>query len=1093
MPIVVKHQAAGIAPSPENPRLKYGMMMTMQQQRADQEMRQRAQDAQYDMQRMGMMAQNQVPRQPSLGEETAMLDQEIRSGMYDPDTVKALRDDERAMRLILRDRNIDATQRAQALENIQSRMRMARSTGKVQPPMMQQMPQATAVPLQQKPPMTEAEHFAIPENYKEDRMVASQQLEAKNLPLTDENIHNQMHNNWVNKQKFLQNPGGFGQPQGQGQQAPATSTPSNQPQASVPQAMSSNPLSNLANAMQQSNGNQTNPVQGGMVNDPYRLIGQGPVNPKGVKSVLQSMPPQYVLNDGTRVGSKWENGQWVPDIDQTGVRSAMANDRWGAREFGVENVLATPASPPIPGVATGASLPPQYQNAIYTAEMQERDRRNPPIQPIPNAVPGSPGNYLQYASQPQRSANMVYTAEDQERIRKMPPSEITPNWATGTQFETVPYLSQSAQQQQPMYPMEATGGIGVGPSYMAQPDSGFASARTFTSADGRSMVGSVVGINPPSSNGGFSTVQIRKESDGKVYDVPLNNLSQQDQQYVLSGGNQDTMYDLQNQNRSAGTNFMDPNNPVRQQMSAADQSIVNPQKQTLGQAGGRYGLGIVDYGINPATGNRVTASIRPGSTMPEYDPPGPTKEQVESDDAAKEKQKEFNERVRKNQGKSTGKKTLVAGGANTQGGQMQTDAPQDAPALTQLLATMTPSQRRDYSKWLMEEPDRYAMRNQIAQQQLNRTATAAAGSGQLPAYPGLQKRIQERNQQQGGAPMQGQMPMQGNLGQQSPPVEMGIDQALAIAKNPNASPEDQKRAAEIMVKNGITTVDQAKEVIGRVASPSVTDQGDILDPNDPLYQNKRGAVSSQKPPAVKTPVQPAKPKQEEPTNTFMGRDVSNFKPRGWGDVPPAAPASPVTKPKPKATLRPMIGLSDEEKSRVAGNEKPLDIKRQTKVPVGQSPTMAQLEGGRGSTVNEEFSDAQMETRTWTSADGKKTFEGSLAGLSYDNVTGRRIAIINSTGGQVFKIPIESFSEDDQSRLLAASAIEKATDRQSSDYSKYGVKIGVGEKYIAPKTSSKSRPSKGSGRGTSTDPSSKWPEEVIRSIPETTARKAKRTS
>lgn len=946
MPIVVKHQAAGIAPSQENPRLKYGMMMTMQQQRADQEMRQRAQDAQYDMQRMGMMAQNQVPRQPSLGEESVMLDQEIRSGMYDPDTVKALRDDERAMRLIMRDRNIDATQRAQALENIQSRIRMARSTGKVQPQIMQQMPQANTVPLQKKQPMTETEFFEIPENYKEFRQVASQQVEAKNMELTEENIHNQMHNNWVNRQKFLQNPGGFAAPQGQGQQAPSPNAPAGQPQASVPQA--------------------------------------------------------------------------------------MANERWGAREFGVENVLATPASPPIPGVQTGASLP----------------------------------------------------------------------------------ASLAGQQ----------------------PDNGLASARTFTSADGRSMVGSVVGINPPSSNGGFSTVQIRKESDGKVYDVPLNNLSQQDQQYVLSGGNRDTMYDLQNPNRSAGTNFMDPNNPVRQQMSAADQSIVNPQKQTLGKVGGRYGMGMVDYGINPATGNRVTASIRPGSTMPEYDPPGPTKEQVESDNAAKQKQRDFNEKVRKSQGRSAGNKTLVAGGVVPQGGQMQPGASQDAPALTQLLSTMTPSQRRDYSKWLMEEPDRYAMRNQIAQQQLNRTATAAAGSGQLPAYPGLQKRIQERNQQQGRAPMQGQMPTQGNLGQQSPPVEMGIEQALAIARNPNASVEDQKKAANVMVQNGITTVDQAKEVVGRVPSPPVTDQGVIPSPNDPQYQNKRGETSPY--PYSETyeggatsPQRPAEsdvldayellrnnpvsnraltPEMESAIATLLAyglqeEDISNLR-KGYpvqgnaGDYAIVKAYETVRNSKDSTRrLSPETSAAMDVLKKNGYSDKQIaSIKSggsSKKPPAAKKPAAEKASPIAESSVQQ---DAVAKTdegnvRKWTSADGKKTFDGSLVGFSYDSVDGRRVAVFNSTDGQVFKIPIENLSEDDQSRLLAALAIEKATDMQSSDYSKYGVKIGVGEKYIAPKTSSKSRPSKGSGRGTSTDPSSKWPEEVIRSIPETTARKAKRTS
>jgi len=89
----------------------------------------------------------------------------------------------------------------------------------------------------------------------------------------------------------------------------------------------------------------------------------------------------------------------------------------------------------------------------------------------------------------------------------------------------------------------------------------------------------------------------------------------------VSGGNLDTQYALQNPQMSAGQAYFDPNNPVRQEMSAPDQNIVNPQRQTLGQPGGRYGLGMIDYGINPATGNRVTASIRPGGMMPEYDEP----------------------------------------------------------------------------------------------------------------------------------------------------------------------------------------------------------------------------------------------------------------------------------------------------------------------------------------------------------------------------------------------------------------------------------------------------------------------------------------
>jgi hypothetical protein len=232
MPIVLRHQAAGIAPDQENPRTKYGMAMVLQQQRADQEMRQRAQDAQYDMQRMGAMGAMRQMREPSIGEDDAMLEQEIRSGLYDPDTVRALRQDQRAMRQIMRDTNIDGTQRAQALGNLQSRMRMSRSTGKVQP-MMQQMGPAA---LQTKPPMTEADYFSDEKNYANAYAAAQARLEAAgpDTPATPENIQAQMHNDYLARQKFLE---GLRQPQPQGQpaaqppNAPAAA-PATNPQAS---------------------------------------------------------------------------------------------------------------------------------------------------------------------------------------------------------------------------------------------------------------------------------------------------------------------------------------------------------------------------------------------------------------------------------------------------------------------------------------------------------------------------------------------------------------------------------------------------------------------------------------------------------------------------------------------------------------------------------------------------------------------------------------------------------------------------------------------------------------------------------------------
>ena len=83
------------------------------------------------------------------------------------------------------------------------------------------------------------------------------------------------------------------------------------------------------------------------------------------------------------------------------------------------------------------------------------------------------------------------------------------------------------------------------------------------------------------------------------------------------GSNLDTAYDLANMDRSPGTNFFNPENPAYAAMRAPA-----PQQSTgnVGQFKGRYGLGGVDYGINPATGNRVTASIRPGGGL-EFDEP----------------------------------------------------------------------------------------------------------------------------------------------------------------------------------------------------------------------------------------------------------------------------------------------------------------------------------------------------------------------------------------------------------------------------------------------------------------------------------------
>ena len=440
MPIRFQYDAAAVVPPKQNELKKYGGPLVMQQRKYDME---QMQDRQQNDLRMGNVAAMQnFNRQPSIGEDDAMLEQEIRSGAYDPETVRALRDDQRAMRQIMRDRNIDGTQRAKALDNLRSRMRMSRSTGKVQP-MMQQMPPAA---IQGKPPMTEADYFSDPKNYSDSYATAQARLQEGNTPVTPDNVHAQMHNDYLAKQKFLQ---GLSQPQGQPQpNAPAG-----------PQAPTAPAAAPAANPQASYSGGQptfgASPVmaQGGM----GASVGQGAYQPTG----------SYTS----------------PEV------------------FGAANVLA-----------------------------------------------------------------------------------------------------QQGQQ------------AGQQPS--------LAGARKWTSIDGNyTTEGEFQGFAPGLSPDGSQIAMIKRSDTQKVVNVPLDRLSREDSMLLMTGGSRDTQYAMQNPQMSAGQAYFDPNNPVRQEMSAADQSMVNPQKQTLGQPGGRYGLGQIDYGINPATGNRVTASIRPGGTMPEYDEP----------------------------------------------------------------------------------------------------------------------------------------------------------------------------------------------------------------------------------------------------------------------------------------------------------------------------------------------------------------------------------------------------------------------------------------------------------------------------------------
>jgi hypothetical protein len=705
MPIRFQYDAAAVAPPSSNELKKYGGQILMQQRKYDLDQR----NDQARISQIGAM--RNFNAEPSIGEDDAMLDQEIRSGVYDPDTVRSLRDDQRAMRQILRDRNIDGTQRAQAIGNIQSRMRMTRSTGKVQP-MMQAQPSV----LQTKP-VTEADYFSDPKNYKEAYAAAQAKLveAGPGTPPTAENIHAQMHNDYLAQQKFLE---GLKQPQGH-----------------VPPQQGTPPVGNA----------QRQPVP---------AAGQ----------------PQASYSGGST-----EAG------------------------FGVPPVMAQGG---FQGAGQGAYQPT--------------------------------GDY---------SSNPVFGVQ--------------------------PVLAQQAASQQaaPAYPMEANAGMRAGQP-TAAPQGG---ARKWTSNDGKySTEGEFLGFAPGLSPDGSQIAMIRKSENQKVVNVPLDRLSQEDSMFLMTGGNRDTQYSLQNPQMSAGQAYFDPNNPVYAEMRTADQSVVNPQRQTLGEPGGSRGLGQLNYGQGPS-GQNVYADIVPGGTMPVARPRAATPEEQAYDEQQSQKYKEW----RAKQGAAPKAET---------------------PSLTTLLSRMTPSQRRNYTKWLQKDPNRYANRNAIAAQQLQQWENDVA-SGNLPTYPGAQQPAQ-------GQPVTATKPA-AKIDRSSPKVK----EAESIAVNPRATLDQKKSAADTLIDAGFTPDEVSAmvakgspakpltgaEMVGsidssgsfREARPSTSDAiKDLQQMDDATFESKYGAAKKQ------TPKTSAPPKynnqtQEVPKPPVAGQvepQAAAPQERSWEDV-----------------------------------------------------------------------------------------------------------------------------------------------------------------------------------------------------------------
>jgi hypothetical protein len=235
---------------------------------------------------------------------------------------------------------------------------------------------------------------------------------------------------------------------------------------------------------------------------------------------------------------------------------------------------------------------------------------------------------------------------------------------------------------------------------------GVGQVKKWTSADGRfTTEGEFLGLLPPQVEGGQSHAVIRK-TNGNVINVPLRQLSDNDQYWALSGGNEETIYDLQNQNRSPGVNYFDPNNPSRQR-DAAPVPRKTPTPQELeSRREGEFGVGGVDAGIKegrlgrrrekppeyqqPVLGDGKVATV-PGLAEPT--PTGPAKKWTDEDVAkSTAKLKEREERSKAQNRNNT-------------------------PSLTQRLAEMSPSERRAYSKQIYEGGG-YSTRNEVAEQEL---------------------------------------------------------------------------------------------------------------------------------------------------------------------------------------------------------------------------------------------------------------------------------------------------------------------------------------------------------------------------------------
>lgn len=259
------------------------------------------------------------------------------------------------------------------------------------------------------------------------------------------------------------------------------------------------------------------------------------------------------------------------------------------------------------------------------------------------------------------------------------------------------------------YPMQAISGMQA--QGQPAPSQSGGGVYRWTSADGQfSTDGELVGVSDQAN--GDSMVKIRK-TNGNVVDVPMSKLSEQDRLFVSAGGNRDTMFDLQNRGRTAGTNFMDPNNPAYRDMMTPTPRQTPTPEAIEAQRQGEFGFGGVDGGM------RANQLGRRREAPPAYTPPQLGPGMVATTPG-------FGNQPEGSNLKPSGERRVIKGDDST-----LTD-------FGRLTAQMPFEMRRAFNKKMMSDPALWLNREKIARDYLAKMeggSPSPQGTAASPAAP----------------------------------------------------------------------------------------------------------------------------------------------------------------------------------------------------------------------------------------------------------------------------------------------------------------------------------------------------------------------